>query len=269
MKRRATPTERMTACVFREAGACLRQNVFLTDQGHECARQIEVLAQDLPCYGGIQLRSAVCASEAHAQSADHDGAVLLQARQDKEATHPELASSGRCKLVMLTMETGGRWSEEAVQTLQICGVLCGWTRMLAIACAVSFASSLGACAKCFLVSHGQRDATPRGTVSGRHQVGSDAKGRRRFGPGLIPSDFMCSKKQKSLRSCEDMLSVDSTFRWQQGCFEFLFSRFRCWWTEFGSLVESSRLQLRRHCGHCKVDTMLCLCNDIRMNDTNL
>ena len=120
----------MTARVFREAGACVRQNVFLRDMNvnvpAQDSRQIEVLAQGLPCYGGIQLavditlRSAVsCAGEAHPHAADHDGAVLLQARQDKEATYPELASSGRCKLVVLAMETGGRWSEEAVQTLQM------------------------------------------------------------------------------------------------------------------------------------------------------
>ena len=143
MKRRATPTERTTARVFREAGACVRQNVFLRDMNvnvpAQDSRQIEVLAQDLPCSGGMQLavditlRSAVsCAGEAHPRVVDHDGAVLLQARQDKEATYPELASSGRCKLLVLAMETGGRRSEEAVQT----------RRMLAIACAVSFDSSL-------------------------------------------------------------------------------------------------------------------------------
>ena len=130
VKRRATPTERMTARVFREAGACVRQNVFLRDMNvnvpAQDSRQIEVLAQGLPCHGGIQLavdttlRSAVsCAGEAHPHAADLDGAVLLQARQDTEATYPELASSARCKLVVLAMETGGRWSEQAVQTLQM------------------------------------------------------------------------------------------------------------------------------------------------------
>ena len=171
VKRRATPTERMTARVVREAGACVRQNVFLGDTNvnvpAQDSRQIEVLAQGLPCHGGIQLavditlRSAVsCAGEAHPHAADQDGAVLLQARQDKKATYPELASSGQCKLVVLAMETGGRWSEEAVQTLQMLAHSKArdappymqfsvafmwerrWTRMLAIACAVSFASSL-------------------------------------------------------------------------------------------------------------------------------
>ena len=130
VKRRATPIERMTARVFREAGACVRQNAFLRDMNVDVpaqdSRQIEVLAQGLPCHGGMQLavditlRSAVsCTEEAHRHAADCDGAVLWQARQDKEATHPELASSGRCKLVVLAIETGGRWSEEAAQILQM------------------------------------------------------------------------------------------------------------------------------------------------------
>ena len=54
-------------------------------------RKIEVLAQDLPCFGGAQwaidvtLQSAVARNgEARAHAAEVDGAVLLQARNDKE-----------------------------------------------------------------------------------------------------------------------------------------------------------------------------------------
>ena len=92
----------------------------------EDSRNIEVLAQGLPCHGGVQLavditfRSALsCDGQAHPHAADHDGSVLSQARRDKETTYPELASSGRCKLVVLAIETGGRWSEEAVQTMKM------------------------------------------------------------------------------------------------------------------------------------------------------
>ena len=42
----------------------------------------------------------------------HDGAVLVQACREKEMTCPKLASSGRCKVVVLAIETGGRWSED-------------------------------------------------------------------------------------------------------------------------------------------------------------
>ena len=56
-------------------------------------RRIEVLAQDLLCFNGAQLaiditlRSAVCASgEAQPSAAEEDGAVLVQARREKEVT---------------------------------------------------------------------------------------------------------------------------------------------------------------------------------------
>ena len=130
-------------------------------------RRIEVLAQDLPCYAGAQLavdvtlRSALRANgEAHPRAADEDGAVLQDARGDKETTYPELVASRRCRLVVLAIETGGRWSEEAASvvwqlalakarespTLMRRAVALGWnrrwTRMLSTACAVAFAAGL-------------------------------------------------------------------------------------------------------------------------------
>ena len=115
MKKRATPTERMVVRIFREAGATLRPNVFLRDMNVDVSA-VEVLAQDLPCFGGVQLavditlRSALSSEgEAHLDAADIDGAVLLKARADKETQHPELVRSGRCRLVVLAIETGGRW----------------------------------------------------------------------------------------------------------------------------------------------------------------
>ena len=51
---------------------------------------VEVLAQDLPCFGGAQLADVTlrCAlartGEPHPRAADEDGAVLAQARHDKE-----------------------------------------------------------------------------------------------------------------------------------------------------------------------------------------
>ena len=89
--------------------------------GANDGRRIEVLAQDLPCFGGAQLAVDVtlrCAlartGEPHSRGADEDGTVLAQARHDKETTYPELISSGRCRLVVVAIETGGRWSDEAV-----------------------------------------------------------------------------------------------------------------------------------------------------------
>ena len=58
-RRRGTPIERVVGRIFREAGASVRQNVFSKDMNvqvaAEDARRIEVLAQNLPCYGGAQL----------------------------------------------------------------------------------------------------------------------------------------------------------------------------------------------------------------------
>ena len=95
VKKRATPTEHTVARIFRESGATVRKNVFLKDMNVEVAaedaRQIEVLAQDLPCFAWAQLAVDVtlrcvlsCESEAHPHAADTDGAVLLKARTDKE-----------------------------------------------------------------------------------------------------------------------------------------------------------------------------------------
>ena len=127
-------------------------------------RKIEVLAQDLPCFGCAQLaidvtlRSAVVGNgEARPHAAEVDGAVLLQARTDKEIRYPEL-TTGRCRLVVVAIETGGRWSEEAVDLLW--QLSCAkardvphfmthqaalvwerrWSRMLSTSCALAFAA---------------------------------------------------------------------------------------------------------------------------------
>ena len=59
VKKRGTPPERVVARIFREAGAIVRQNVFSKDMNVQVAaddqRRVEVLAQDLPCFGGMQL----------------------------------------------------------------------------------------------------------------------------------------------------------------------------------------------------------------------
>ena len=80
------------------------------------ARRIEVLAQDLPCFGGSQLAVDVTLrsdltrnGEAQPEAAEEDGAILLQARVDKENNNPELLN-GRCRVVV-ALETGGRRSK--------------------------------------------------------------------------------------------------------------------------------------------------------------
>ena len=58
-QKRATPVERVMARICREAGARVKFNAFLKDMNVSVPtsdlRRIEVLAQDLPCFGGAQL----------------------------------------------------------------------------------------------------------------------------------------------------------------------------------------------------------------------
>ena len=47
------------------------------------------------------------------------GAALALARKAKERTYPELRHSARCKLVVLALELGGRWSPEAATFVKL------------------------------------------------------------------------------------------------------------------------------------------------------
>ena len=85
----------------------------------------------------------------------------MAARADKERKYSELLNGDRCRLVVVALETGGRWSLEAVDfierlamaraqdappNLQTVSFFCPggarWTRMIAISCGRSFANSL-------------------------------------------------------------------------------------------------------------------------------
>ena len=133
--------------------------------GADDERRIEVLAQDLPCFGGAQLaidvtlRSALRSSrEPQPHAADVDGAIFLEPRRDKEATYPEPESSTRCRLVV-AFETGGRVRKRHTSVRQLALAKARevphfltqqvalawkrrWTQMLSTVCAMSFATSL-------------------------------------------------------------------------------------------------------------------------------
>ena len=171
VKARATPIERMVAQICREAGARVRINVKLRDLNVNTRasdeRQIEVIASGLPVFGGAQLavdvtlRSALdrC-GQPRAQAHWKDGAVAEAARRDKETTYPELADGSRCRLVVLALETGGRFSAETVEFLRQLAEAKAlavpsyqrasaaiafqrrWTRMLAVCAASSYTQSL-------------------------------------------------------------------------------------------------------------------------------
>ena len=84
-------------------------------------RRLEVVADGLPLFGGAQLAvdtTLVCALRRDGNptrnAADEDGVALRRARHRKERTYPELVGRrARARLVVIAVEVGGRWSEEA------------------------------------------------------------------------------------------------------------------------------------------------------------
>ena len=125
---RAVPLERAAARVCREAGATVATNVLLCDLNlvveQQDDRRIEVIANGLPLWGGAQLAvTLVSALDSAGQPRRHQrstsGAALRVARRAKEHTYPELLLSARCRLVVVGLELGGRWSSEAVQFIRL------------------------------------------------------------------------------------------------------------------------------------------------------
>ena len=125
-------------------------------------RSIEVLASGLPMHHGAQLavESAVTPFGAPPSASRVNGVTLDRARLDKERKHHELLDGGRCHLVVVGLETGGRWSDEALHFIEtlasgrardmvpvlrrpaFLGWRRRWIRMLSISCSRAFASSL-------------------------------------------------------------------------------------------------------------------------------
>ena len=171
IRKLADPIERTLARVFREAGARVRFNVFLRDMNVGVpvgdARRIEVLAQDLPCFGGSQLavdvtsRSALSCRGEPPTERSRCGWSSPCPGTHGQGDH--LSRVGRVWSVPAGGDrhrNGCRWSEEAVDMFRLLAfakareappamkwsvVLAWerrWTRMLATTCAVAFAASL-------------------------------------------------------------------------------------------------------------------------------
>ena len=87
-------------------------------------RRLEVVADGLTLWHRAQLAIDTTLvsplrrdGSARFHAADHDGAVLMEARRRKERTYPELSGEGgRARLVVLAAEMGG-WSEETCKVL--------------------------------------------------------------------------------------------------------------------------------------------------------
>jgi hypothetical protein len=100
----------------REAGGRIATYVYLRDMNVE-----GVSANGLPFFRSAQIAvdtTLVCPvnsrSRAQTGCANRDGAWLAEARRRKERTYPELMERCRCRLVVLALEVGGRWSDEAL-----------------------------------------------------------------------------------------------------------------------------------------------------------
>ena len=175
LRTRALGPERSLARICRQAGATVRCNAKLRDMdiavSAEDERAIEVLALGLPLHHVAQLAVDVtlrCAlkanGEAHPNAAAEDGAICSRARADKERKYAELLAGDRCRLVVVALETGGRWSNEAIQFIDDLAAARAreappvmrrsaflawkrrWSRMIGISCARAFANSLAAVA---------------------------------------------------------------------------------------------------------------------------
>ena len=172
LRRRGKPLEKAAARVCREAGARVAENVLLRDMnvagisGHD-GRNIEVVANGLPLWGGAQLAvdtTLVCPVRRNGTpqpgAATTDGTQLQTARTRKEQRYHELLASRRCRLVVMALEVGGRWSEEAVRFVRLlakakarsvpqlvrsaakAAFLHRWTGILAVAAQRAFAATL-------------------------------------------------------------------------------------------------------------------------------
>eukprot|EP00434_Breviolum_minutum_P031171 symbB.v1.2.027568.t1/scaffold2838.1/size69213/9 len=125
LRSRGGPPERAAARVCREAGARVTTHTRLADLNvqhvqHIDDRRIEVIANGLALWGGAQLAVDTTlvspltrAGEPRRRAGRFAGAALTDARKAKERAYPELLRNSRCRLVVLGIEVGGRWSEEA------------------------------------------------------------------------------------------------------------------------------------------------------------
>ena len=78
------------------------------------------MSNGLALWGGAQLAVDTTlvspltrAGEPRRRAGRYAAAALIDARKAKERAYPELHLNSRCRLVVLGIEVGGRWSEEA------------------------------------------------------------------------------------------------------------------------------------------------------------
>ena len=130
LQTRAVPLEKAWRRVCKEAGGHLQRTGYLRDSNlgnilPTDERRLECVVNGLPPLGEQLAVDATLVSplkrtgEPRPKAHREDGVALAEARKDKERKYPELLSNARCKLVVVAMEVGGRWSEEAHYFLEI------------------------------------------------------------------------------------------------------------------------------------------------------
>jgi len=171
------PLERAAARICREAGARVTTNTRVADLNIPSVhrlddRRIEVIANGLPLLGGCQLAvdTTLVSPLTREGKGSPDGGTggmrgrlcRMPAATRSEFT-PELVASGRCRLVVLVLEIGGRWSQETCTFLRLLAshrarqapqilqqavstaLLHRWSAMLTHAAATAYAASLQGC----------------------------------------------------------------------------------------------------------------------------
>ena len=131
--------EAAAARICREAGARVRLNVFVRDMNTDMLdvndnRRIEIVADNLRLFGGAQLAVDTTLvsplqrdGSACPGAADTNGVAAATAERRKARLYQELTARGsRARLVVLAVETGGRWSSstwEFVRSLSLAKAL--------------------------------------------------------------------------------------------------------------------------------------------------
>ena len=129
--RRGFSLESAAARVCREAGGRVATNLLVRDMdlgvrnAHD-SRRLEVVVDGLPLFGGAQfavdttLVSAVQGDGQPQRGIRQRRRGSHRARKKKETTYPELVRpDSRARLVVLALEVGGRWSQEARTFVQL------------------------------------------------------------------------------------------------------------------------------------------------------
>ena len=131
LRERGSPLEQAAARVCREAGARVTTHTLLShlnipSVSHVDNRRIEVIVNGLPLFQGAQLAvdttlvsPLTSSSQPRRRQGVFTGAALAQARRSKERTYPELVNAQRCRLIVLAIEIGGRFSSVAATFLRL------------------------------------------------------------------------------------------------------------------------------------------------------